>query len=331
MTEHNPDAATARWDAYWQHGFLTSCADAFRGNYSGSIAHYWCDVFAPLTADQVVLDVCTGNGAVAALAAQHSHDQSCPLHIIGIDLAMIEPARALADAPHLLEKIDFRGRTSAAATGLADASVDLVVGQYALEYTPLDATVPEIARVLRPGGRACFILHHDDSVIMTTTREELSHRGLFEGNDTLFDAALALAERVATATTPAARQALASDSVAEARRNRLNETAAAVTAAAQRSAHPEMLFTALNYAKKGYAATLSEGLDAARALLGKGQTEIEANFARLDDLSAASLNATAMAHLRALMHENGLEVRPATPFHHDNSLIGWTLEATKAG
>ncbi len=47
MTKQD-DAALARWDAYWQHGFLTSCADAFDGNYGGSIARYWHDAFASL-------------------------------------------------------------------------------------------------------------------------------------------------------------------------------------------------------------------------------------------------------------------------------------------
>ncbi|MFK8016382.1 MAG: class I SAM-dependent methyltransferase [Gammaproteobacteria bacterium] len=328
MTEHD-DAALARWDAYWQHGFLTSCADAFDGNYGGSIARFWHDQFAALEREAVVLDVCTGNGAVAALAAQHGLDHDLALRVVGVDLAAIEPSRALASQTELLERIEFFPRTSAAATPLDDACVALACGQYALEYTPLKDTVRELARVIRPGGRARFILHHSDSVILRTTAGELAHRPLLTGSDTLLDAAEALAQCVAQATTPAARQALAHDPHAEACRQRLNDLAATVTQRARSSEQPEILHIALNYAKNGYSATLSQSFEAGRTILDRGRAEIDANFARLDDLSAAALDASGIEALRSDFARQGFDVAPARPFEHEGSLIGWTLSADR--
>lgn len=329
MTDETDKAALARWDAYWQHGFLTSCADAFDGNYGGSIAVYWQDVFAQLANGAVILDLCTGNGAVAALAAEHALARDRRFRIVGIDLAAIEPSRALADRPQLLEQVEFFPRTSATSTPLDDASVDQVCGQYALEYTPLEDTVREMARVLRPGGRGNFILHHDQSVILTTTREEMSHRALLEGDDTILDAAQALATRVAAATTVQARQALSADAEAEACRLRLNERAAQLAEVARTSPHPEILYIAMDIAKKAYTATLAQGLDAGRALLQRGRAQIQSNFARLDDLTAAAMTEAAMEQLGEHFRAHNFEVAPPALFSHDNSLIGWSLCVTR--
>lgn len=329
MTDGTDKAALARWDAYWQHGFLTSCADAFDGNYGGSIARYWSDVFASLPDSAVIMDLCTGNGAVAALAAEHALAREIRFRVLGIDLAAIEPSRALAHRPQLLEQIEFFPRTSAAATPLDAASVDQVCGQYALEYTPLEETVREMARILRPGGHGHFIMHHDQSVILTTTREEMRHRSLLEGDDTILDAAEALATRVAAATTPEARQALSSDPAAEASRLRLNEQAATLADLARSSPHPEILYVAMDVAKKAYTATLAQGLEAGRARLRAGRAQIDANFARLDDLVAAAMDEAAMGRLGGLFRSHGFDVATPTAFFNDKSLIGWALSVTK--
>lgn len=327
---NDTEASLARWDAYWKHGFLTSCADAFEGNYGGSIRAHWHALFDALDDRDAVLDICTGNGAVAALAAQHALDAKQTREVIGVDLAAIEPERALKDQAHLLEHIDFRPRTPADATGLDDASIALVCGQYALEYTPLAETVVEIARVTQPGGRASFILHHDQSVIMLTTREELAHRDRLAAGDDILEAALALGKIVAQATTPEARQALGSNPDAEAARNRLNAVAATLTEAAQNSTSPEILLTVMGYAKKIYNVAGGGNLDSAATLVARGRSEIEANFARLDDLAAAALTREQLEQLAERFHAAGFETPALDHLIHDNLLIGWTLTAVRA-
>ncbi|MFK7886062.1 MAG: class I SAM-dependent methyltransferase [Gammaproteobacteria bacterium] len=322
---NHTDAAVARWDAYWKHGFLTSCADAFDGNYGGSIRDHWSKLFDLLEAEQCVLDICTGNGAVAALAAQHALDVSLPRRVVGVDLAAIEPQRALKDQPHLLEHIEFLPRTPANATGLAPASVDLVCGQYALEYTPRQATVAEIARVTRPGGTASFILHHDQSVIMLTTREELGHRERLAQCDDILEAAFALGNIVASASTAEQRQALGSNPAAEAARNRLNAVAAILTEAAQNSTSPEILLTVMGYAKKIYSVAGGGNLTNAQTLVTRGRDEIAANFARLDDLCAAALTRVQLETLADNFVREGFESPELDSLIHDNLLIGWTL------
>lgn len=329
MTDAPKDPALARWDTYWQHGFLTSCADAFQGNYGGGIAAHWHEAFAALPGGAHILDVCTGNGAVAALAARAAIDRGVAHRITGVDLAAIQPTQALADDPDVLAAIDFRSRTSADATGLDDASVDLAVGQYALEYTPLASTLPELARVVRPGGGLNFILHDMQSVVLTTTREELSHRERLAGPDDIFGAALALGRIVGEARAAGRAGDLGRDPRAETSRRWLNTEAARLTQAAHQSAHPEILLTALDYAKRVYEAGAGGDPDAGSTLAQKARLEIDANFARLDDLVRAAETVADKTAFVEQLRETGFEAAEPAPLHHDNLLIGWSFTAKR--
>jgi SAM-dependent methyltransferase len=74
----------------------------------------------------------------------------------GLDLsvAQLESARALVAAAGVAVTLVH---ASATATGLPDASFDLVFGDHgALNFADPAAVVPEVARLLRPGGRLVF-------------------------------------------------------------------------------------------------------------------------------------------------------------------------------
>src|SRR5262249_14723851 len=63
-------ASTSAWDQYWQDGRLASCGGQGGVNYQPVIAEGWRRFFGTLTDGAHVLDICTGNGAVARLAAE---------------------------------------------------------------------------------------------------------------------------------------------------------------------------------------------------------------------------------------------------------------------
>jgi demethylmenaquinone methyltransferase/2-methoxy-6-polyprenyl-1,4-benzoquinol methylase len=97
-----------------------------------------------------VLDVATGTGAVAAeLAARHG------CRVTGVDQS---PARLAAAAAALAER-GLAGRVAlvrgeAEALPFADGSFDALTVTYLLRYVADPAaTLAELARVLRPGGR----------------------------------------------------------------------------------------------------------------------------------------------------------------------------------
>ena len=100
--------------------------------------------------EALVLDVCTGTGLVAEDIVR-----SAGCRVVGLDLAdrMMEQARRRLQASRLAPRFSLvRGR--AESVPFADHSFDTVVFTYLLRYVEdPQATLQELARVLRPGGQ----------------------------------------------------------------------------------------------------------------------------------------------------------------------------------
>jgi SAM-dependent methyltransferase len=102
-----------------------------------------------------VLEVGHGPGVLLGLLSRTAR------HVTGVDPS--QEMRALAIRTHAgaiaAGRLDVRAG-DAGATGLPDASVDLVVGVNNVAIWPdLDAGVAELYRVLRPGGRLVLSWH----------------------------------------------------------------------------------------------------------------------------------------------------------------------------
>jgi demethylmenaquinone methyltransferase / 2-methoxy-6-polyprenyl-1,4-benzoquinol methylase len=102
-------------------------------------------------ADQRVLDVATGTGLVAFALARRA-----PCHVVGLDQSreMLAAAQArLARAPALGSRVAFR-EGQAERLPFADGEFDALTFTYLLRYVDDPAaTMGELARVVKPGGR----------------------------------------------------------------------------------------------------------------------------------------------------------------------------------
>ena len=333
--KNNESSARDDWDAYWAHGFLTSCANAFSGNYEGRIREIWEECFELLPDQARVLDLATGNGAVALLASAYSllHDKRFEIH--AIDQARIDPASAWHGDPQVLKGVNFRGRIAAEKTPFETGYFQAVTGQYALEYTDYPATIKELSRIMAPGAAARFVLHHPDSVVIATSREERGHGQLLFDDSQLFEKARVLLQRIISAGGTEAREALAENHEAQAERAALNEAAAQVTEAIERSSEPELLSTALGHIGRAFRSINSTTGESVLANLDRGEHEIRANLARLDDLMAAVVDTGKMTDIRELLE--AAAIKPCEPielyFNNKNNklLMGWQLDARRAG
>jgi len=95
---------------------------------------------------QVVLELGAGTGKLTRVIADLGHD----VHATDPDEAMLQ----------ILERVAPGIRTAQAGAEdipLADGSVDVVIAGQAFHWFDLDTALPEIARVLRPGGRICLV------------------------------------------------------------------------------------------------------------------------------------------------------------------------------
>jgi ubiquinone/menaquinone biosynthesis C-methylase UbiE len=314
------------WNRYWEHGFLTSCRNAFAGNYEGELRAVWDRFFAELPAGTRVLDICTGNGAIAMIANDYARAHGTGFEIHGIDSAAIRPAETVQADRARLEGIVFHPSTPAEDTGLPGQHFGAITGQYAYEYTDESKTAPELARIARPGAPLQFVIHHTGSIVMETSREELANCEILFAETEIFERARAMIELVG-AVAPADRAALAQNPEAERRREALNRAAARVSEAAAASPHPQLLQMALDRVGGAYKA-LAEGLDAALARLAEGRGMIESNRERLLDLMAAGRSRADFARMAAALADAGFDVAPPAEIHNDGgALMGWVLRA----
>ncbi len=166
-------SSLTHWESYYRQGALTVCPVGPSPNYSAEVRAAWENFFLTLSSGATIVDVGTGNGAIALIAKETAGAAGKTFAIHGIDRAQIHPER---DVPHgyaLFEGIRFLAGVSAETMPFADRSVDAVCGQYALEYMQLERALAEIARVLAAGGQAQFIMHSQESVLFQNAQESL--------------------------------------------------------------------------------------------------------------------------------------------------------------
>lgn len=163
------------WDRYWSFDRVATCMSAAgRGNYSDAVAEPWRDFFRRLSPGAAILDICTGNGAVALLAAEVSRTDGRDLSVVGADLADIDPKAhvACAEREDLLA-VEFIGRMPAEELAFAPGRFNAVVSQYGIEYADLDRALPEAVRVLAGDGELRFGIHAAEGHIAEQTRAAL--------------------------------------------------------------------------------------------------------------------------------------------------------------
>jgi ubiquinone/menaquinone biosynthesis C-methylase UbiE len=150
MTDEQPPTASEE-PPDWAHSF-GGVAEAYeRGRPS-----YPAEAVRWMLGDQPrsVLELGAGTGKLTRVLLELGHD----VHPTDPDPAMLA----------LLEE-HLPGTRSAVASAedipLADASVDAVIAAQAFHWFDLDLALPEIARVLRPGGRICLVWNQRDEKI----------------------------------------------------------------------------------------------------------------------------------------------------------------------
>jgi hypothetical protein len=108
-----------------------------------------------------ILDLCTGNGAAALLAAGDGR----AARIVAVDQADIDPPAFVSRHADLYARIEFKGGTDVEALPFPDGGFDAVVSQYGIEYSDLSRSLPGAVRMIAPGGRLRFVVHAADGVV----------------------------------------------------------------------------------------------------------------------------------------------------------------------
>lgn len=161
-----PEQKQEAWNRHWKAGHLSSLSSSNQTAEAPEAFAAWEAFFSYFNSGAIILDVATGNGIVPALAQAHAKQFGKKLEIVAIDKADIDPETTLNENAEAVKGTLFIGGVEAEDLPFADGWFDAVTGQYALEYTFTDRSVPEISRVLKKEGIIRFVCHARDGVIV---------------------------------------------------------------------------------------------------------------------------------------------------------------------
>lgn len=163
-----PDPA---WDSFWRYDRLSSFQSApGAGNYGPAVAGGWRDFFASLPEGSRILDLATGNGAIAVIAVEAGRT----FRVAGADLADVKPTAFVSQNHRELEQIAFFPNTPLEALPFADGEFDAVVSQFGIEYSDLSRSLPEAVRALSSEGRLRFVLHAAEGTVARNATASLA-------------------------------------------------------------------------------------------------------------------------------------------------------------
>jgi SAM-dependent methyltransferase len=332
MPDHSTsnDHRRTAWSRYWKRDVRHSLPGSFAGNYVGEIGRFWQRPFESLDASHRVLDIAPGNGAIPQLVCQACSTRMP--RVDAIDLAEVSPDWATSQPLPCRDALHFHAGVTAEALPFADGSFDLATSQYGIEYCDVARAVPELARVLKPGGHLALLLHHRDSRLAEVAREELRLTDWLLQAAGFLDRLDAIVPWVAQAASAEGRERLRVDPAANRAREDFNHAMLALTGAAAASPFPDLLEEARAFSAQALAALqgapavviLSRCRDYRESLRDAGL--------RYAELCACAMDEEMMMAFAGRLAANGLVDIVHAPISHENGmLMGWTLTARAPG
>lgn len=307
------------WENYYRHGALTSCPLGLGGNYTRELHDVWVEFFSGLAEGARILDIGTGNGAVALIARETAVALGRHYTIHATDLAHIDPVHDVQDGARLFAGVRFHAQVATEQLPFDTHSFDAVSGQYALEYAAIDRALGEIRRILEPGGRAQFVIHHADSIVTYRARQSLIQTELVLDETKVFRKLrrhLEAERRSRPGTT----------------RTRIDLAAAVdvLHAAAGQTDNPLTLNVALDATKKLLAAHRHMSPAALDREIDRAESDIRAAAQRLRDVLRCARTEAGMEELCALAQALGFEIGNVELQHHaGDNLVGWRMRLTR--
>lgn len=300
------------WDQYWQDGRLASCGGEGGAAYQAAITERWREYFRTLPDGSRILDVCTGNGAIALVAEETAEEQGIRFEIEAFDGAII----GASGSPGCM--IRFRSRVQAESLPYPDNAFDVVVGQYGLEYSDMERSVPELARVSTPGSRLRLMTHALEGVVVGWARQQLEDTGRLL-DSAIFPAAHKWVE---------AHEAGVAETVLRALTEQYNEAVGGLEHAAVQTIEPMMYSNVCSVLTHALSIQRQVGAGPVHEKIDEVAETVRAHAERLDAMCRAALNKERAEALGAYISELwGYEVSVNAGRRADGDLLGWIIES----
>jgi len=308
------------WETYYRSGALATCPVGPGSGYTLELRDVWIEFFTGLADRARILDVGTGNGAIALIASETASALGRRYEVHGTDLADIDPVRDVPDGAKLFAGVRFHPQTATERLPFEPTSFDAVSGQYALEYTAIEAALAEIFRVLKDGGQAQFVLHHADSVILRNARESLAQADLVLVETKAFRKLRRLLE--AERRSPSAARGARVELVAAV--TRLQNASGEATSALILHVAVDAIQKLVQARQRLTRAIMDREID-------RVEFDIRASVRRLRDLVACAQSEAGIASIKRTAESTGFgECEVRTQNHAGEQLVGWCLNLRKS-
>ncbi|HEX3809385.1 MAG TPA: methyltransferase domain-containing protein [Rhizomicrobium sp.] len=177
MTHTHDEKAV--WTSYW-HGGRQAC---FSGNEVSrqALTSLWRNFFSGFDEGARLLDLATGAGEVAMIAADVGAARGLDFEISGVDFAAIAPSQRRG--------VTLLGDTDISALPFASATFGGITSQFGFEYAQGTDAIGEAARVMAPAAKGLFVIHHAQSLLSIQTRSRLRTFDAIAGDMGAFDKA----------------------------------------------------------------------------------------------------------------------------------------------
>jgi len=320
------DRTAWAWSKFWRDDNLSACTPD-DDTTDSLLQEEWRSFFGSLNEKASILDLGTGNGALAVMAVSVETGNSRSFDVHGCDLAAIEPGLYLQSHAEHLARIQFHAETAMEKLPFGDETYDAVCGQYALEYSDVSESVPELMRVLRSGGPLKFLLHdaagalHQRNQLQWQQAQTLLQSELFARTRKMLTAVVGGESAIQPETLEDGMRAIAD------LKDIMDRLAKEFTDYTDRVL-PERVFAAISHL-----APLRHRHDMPQllSLVDDIEQRLHAQSARLRAMLDAALDVDSLQRLSALFisaRARDVYTRPATAGAHD-TLVGHWLSATK--
>lgn len=324
-------SSTWEWDQYWQSARLAACDGAEGFNYRESIRTAWQEFLARQGDDRMLVDIATGNGAVALLARDIAFENGWSWRIAGVDSASIDPPSYLGSAGIDTSGIEFLGNTPAEQLPFPDGSVDIITSQYGLEYTDMSRVAKEIARVQKPGGVFQFIMHAAEGGIVRSANADIVEMDFLLNESALFSMAGEFFRAVrAVESSGMSPTRLQHERCMEAKAN-FEQALKHVAARAAAIRNPQVFDYVTKTILEMHKNRAKYELDGMLGKIGAVQDAVKAHRARLRANVECALNADQLSALCASLEKAGLTVEHREPLMDESneSMIGWIVSGRR--
>lgn len=307
-----------QWETYYRGGMIATFPTAADGGYDLEVRDAWVEFFSTLATGARILDVGTGNGVVAMIAAETALAQGVKWEIHATDLARIDPLQHVPDGARRLAGIRFHAGVATEHLPFEPESFDAVSGHFALEYTDTATALAEIHRVLKAGGSAQFILHHADAMLVQsaglTLRE--SEMALVETQVFRRLHRLVTMDRIVPGETDEATEELRA--AIRILKERMEESRISGTG--------HVLDVVLDAVQKLLVARKQMSPAAVGMEVDRAENEMRESVQRLDDLIGHALGRQEIEALASDAADAGFSLVEYFPLYHaGRNLVGWQL------